>query len=151
MKKLLSVHIHQTAIDAALLITRVGIAILMLVHGLPKLGMLLSDGPVQFPGMMGMSPEFSLTMAVMSEVACSILLLIGLGTRFAVLPLIATMLVAVLLVHSTDPFIKKELGIHYLLTYVFLFFAGSGKYSLDYWFQKKLTPQNIKIVIKGVI
>ena len=141
MRKLLSVNIHPTTIDATLLITRVGIAILMLVHGLPKLGMLLSGGPVQFPGIMGMSPELSLTMAVMAEVACSILLLIGLGTRLAVIPLIATMLVAVLLIHGADPFIKKELGIHYLLTYAFLLFAGSGKYSLDYWFQRKLTPQ----------
>jgi len=137
MKKLLSVNPSSNVIDLILLLTRVGIATLMLVHGLPKMFMLFSGQPIQFPPVMGMSAELSLGLAVFAEVLCSVLLLVGLGTRFAAVPLIITMLTAVLLIHGADPFGKKELGIHYLLTYVVLFLAGSGRYSLDYILQRK--------------
>src|SRR5690606_8432778 len=129
MKKLLNVQ--PLYMDSVLLIARVVIALLMLVHGLPKLGMLFSGDPVAFPGVMGMSPEFSLLLAVFAEVACSFLILIGLGTRLAVIPLIITMLVAVFIAHAGDPFAKQEMGLHYLLVYVMLLITGSGKYSLD--------------------
>jgi len=129
MKKILNPNAFN--LDGVLLIARIGIAALMLVHGIPKLGMLLSGEPVAFPGVMGMNPELSLTMAVFAVVVCSILLLVGLGTRLAVIPLIFTMLVAVFYIHAADPFAMQELGLHYLLVYILLLFAGSGRYSLD--------------------
>lgn len=137
MKQLFSVNTNSNLTDVALLFARVSVAVLMLVHGLPKLAMLFAGGPLQFPGVMGMSPELSLALAVFAEVGCSVLLLVGLGTRIAAIPLIITMLVAVLMIHGADPFGKKELGIHYLATYVMLLFAGSGKFSVDYLLQKK--------------
>jgi len=123
MKKLFSTA-HSSATDAALFIARIGIAILMLTHGLPKLEMLLSGGPVQFPPVMGMSPDVSLALAVFAEVGCSVLLLVGLGTRLATVPLIITMLVAVFSIHAADGMDKKEPGLHYLLVYVILLLAG---------------------------
>ncbi|OKL38663.1 DoxX family protein [Pontibacter flavimaris] len=132
MKKLLSVYQSANSIDVALLIARVGIAALMLGHGLPKLEMLFAADPVQFPEVFGLSATTSLALAVFTEVICSILILIGLGTRLAAIPLIITMLVAVFLVHSADPFAKQELGLLFLLPYVVLLLTGSGKYSLDY-------------------
>src|SRR5690606_33239961 len=113
MKKLIQVHPLSVNTDAVLLITRIAVAALMLWHGLPKLLMLLSGDPVQFPSVLGLSAELSLTLAVFSEVICSVLILIGLGTRFAVIPLIITMLVAALHFHAPDPFVKKELGLLY--------------------------------------
>jgi putative oxidoreductase len=44
-----------------------------------------------------------------------------------------TMLVAVFHVHIADPFVKQEMGLHYLLTYTALFIMGSGRYSLDHY------------------
>ena len=129
MKKIINPNAFN--LDGVLLIARVGIAVLMLVHGIPKLGMLFSGDPITFPGIMGMSPALSLTLAVFAEVICSLLLLFGLGTRLAVIPLIVTMLIAVFFIHGTDPFAKQELGLHYLLVYLLLLFAGSGRYSLD--------------------
>ncbi|WP_018477699.1 DoxX family protein [Pontibacter roseus] len=137
MNKLISVNQSPSSIDAALLISRVAVATLMLTHGIPKLVMLLSGEPVQFPAVLGLSAESSLALAVFSEVICSLLILVGLGTRLATLPLIATMLVAVFYVHGADPFAKQELGLLYLLPYVVLLLAGSGKYSLDYLLQQK--------------
>lgn len=135
MKKLLSIDILSKNIDSVLLFVRVGIASLMLVHGLPKLEMLLS-GDVQFASVFGMSPALSLVLAVSAEVFCSVLLLFGLGTRLAVIPLIFTMLTAVFYIHAADPFARQELGLLYLLVYVLLFVTGSGRYSLDYLLHK---------------
>lgn len=129
MKKIF--NIHPINLDSLLLIARIVIAALMLVHGIPKLLMLFSGEPVNFPGIMGMNPALSLTLAVFAEVLCSVLILFGLGTRLAVIPLIITMLIAVFYVHIADPFSKQELGLHYLLVYVLLFMSGSGRYSLD--------------------
>jgi putative oxidoreductase len=70
-------------------------------------------------------------------VVCSIFILFGLGTRLAVVPLIITMLVAVLYIHSADPFAKQEPGLQYLILYVILFITGSGKYSIDYLLHRK--------------
>ncbi len=137
MKKLLNVNEATTATDIAVLIARIGIASLMLTHGFPKLMMLISGGPIQFPPVFGMSPELSLILAVFAEVVCSVLLLAGLGTRLVLIPLFITMLVAVLLIHSSDPFSAKEPAILYSLVFGTLFLTGSGRYSLDYLIQKK--------------
>lgn len=137
MKKIFSVNNTSNTTNTALLIARAGIAALMLTHGIPKLMMLLSGAPVQFPPVMGLSAELSLGLAVFAEVFCSVFLLAGFATRLAVLPLIITMLVAVLFIHGDDPFAMKEPALHYLLVYIVLLFAGSGKYSIDYLLQGK--------------
>lgn len=131
MKKFFEINPEQISIDVALLLARIGIAGFMLTHGLPKLMMLFGDAPVQFPGVMGMEPGFSLALAVFAEVVCSILILIGFGTRLATVPLIITMVIAVFYIHAADPFAVKEMGLHYLLVYVVLFLMGSGRFSLD--------------------
>ena len=144
MKNLFSTDHNARSIDIALLIARVGVGVLMLVHGLPKLATLFSGEPVKFPGIV-INGELSLILAVFAEVICSLLLIVGLGTRLVVIPLIITMLVAVLHIHAADPFAKQELGLHYLLVYVVLLITGSGKYSLDYLLQSK-SKKNYKHV-----
>lgn len=137
MKKIFSINESSNATDIGLLIAKIGIAAVMLTHGIPKLMMFFSGEPVQFPAVMGMSAEWSLGLTIFSEVLCSVFLLVGFATRLAVIPLIITMLVAVLIVHLSDPFSMKEPALHYLLVYVMLLFAGSGKYSMDNLLQAK--------------
>ena len=131
MTRLLTTEVKQTQLDVALLALRIGIAAMMLVHGLPKLQMLLSGDVSQFPSVLGMGSGLSLALATLAEVLCSILILIGLGTRLASIPLLITMLVAVLIVHATDPFAAQELGLLYLMGYVVLLLLGGGRFSLD--------------------
>jgi putative oxidoreductase len=144
MKKILSVNKATTTTDIALLVARIGIAALMLTHGIPKLAMLLSGAPIQFPQVLGMSAEISLALAIFAEVFCSILLLAGFATRLAVIPLAITMLIAVLVIHSADPLANREPALYYLLVYVVLLFGGSGKYSIDYLLQRnrKVEPSS---------
>ena len=136
MKKLLSLDQTIANRDIAILLLRVTIGALMLSHGIPKL-MSLFSGNIQFPAIFGLTAELSLSLAVFAEVICSFLLILGIGTRLATIPLIITMVVAVFYIHADDPFAKQEPGILYLLPYVILFITGSGKYSIDYLLQRK--------------
>lgn len=131
MRKLLGLNPEPIFVNVSLLIARIGIGALMLTHGWPKLMMLLGDDPIQFPGVMGLGATASLTLAVFAEVVCSILILLGLATRLASIPLLITMLVAVFHIHANDPFAMQEMGVLYLLAYAILLLMGSGKYSLD--------------------
>ena len=140
MKKILSVNHSTSATDFALLLARVGIASLMLTHGIPKFIKLFSGEPIQFASVMGMSEGVSLGLAVFAEVICSVFILIGLGTRLATIPLITTMLVAVFIIHAADTIDVKESALHYLMVYIVLLFMGSGKYSVDF-----LLNRNIRI------
>ncbi|MCC9167745.1 DoxX family protein [Pontibacter harenae] len=138
MNKLLNLYQNSKNTDLALLVVRITVAGLMLTHGLPKLDMLLSSDPVQFPAVFGLSTSSSLALAVFAEVVCSVLILVGLGTRLAVIPLIFTMLIAAFYIHGADPFAKKEPAILYLIPYVMLLLTGSGKFALDHLLQHKI-------------
>ena len=132
MKKILGVGDNGVRSSTALLLLRSGLGLLMLVHGVPKMMMLFNDGPIAFPPVLGMTAEVSLLLTVFAEVLCSVLIVAGLATRFAAVPLAITMFIAVFVIHGADPFANKELAIHYLLGYIVLMIAGSGKYSFDY-------------------
>jgi putative oxidoreductase len=60
-----------------------------------------------------------------------VLLILGVATRLAVIPLIITMVIALTSVHANDPFNKQEPALLYLLVYLVLLVAGSGKFSVD--------------------
>jgi putative oxidoreductase len=123
--------------DVALLIARVGIAALMCTHSIPKLIQLFSDEPVKFPPVMGMNSELSLPLTMFAEFICSLFVFVGLGTRLAAIFSGITMLVAALYIHAADAFPVKEMSLHFLLVYVVLLIAGSGRYSIDYLLQQK--------------
>jgi putative oxidoreductase len=55
----------------------------------------------------------------------------GYKTRYALIPLIITMLVAGLITHLDDPWGKKELAVLYFTVFLTLFLTGPGKYSVD--------------------
>ena len=112
-----------------LLILRLSLGLTMLIsHGLPKY-LSYSQKALRFPDPLGVGSELSLILVVFSELFCSLLLIFGLATRVVLIPLIITMFVAFFVVHSGDPFYKKELAFMYLMGYLSLFFAGGGAFS----------------------
>lgn len=139
MNRLFNTNYNHRSLDFALLILRLAIAVLMLTHGIAKLNTLLEGGEIKFPDPIGVGPVLSLVLAVFAEVFCSALILIGLATRLAVLPLIITMVIAVLVIHGADGMAEKELGLHYLVAYLVLLFAGSGRFSIDSLISRKTT------------
>jgi putative oxidoreductase len=131
MKKLFNTTASTFQVNISLLILRIGISALMLTHGWPKLMRLIQGGEISFPDPLGMGPTLSLVMATLAEFGGSILIILGLATRFASFSLAFTMFVAVFIVHAGDPFSKMEMGLIYLLVYIILMITGGGKYSLD--------------------
>ena len=108
----------------------------MLTHGTLKLQHLLA-GEFQFADPIGLGPGVSLALATFAEFLCSVLVILGLGTRLATIPLIITMSVAAFITHSADPFGRKELPFLYLVVFIVLLLTGGGKYSVDNFFSKK--------------
>ena len=118
-------------LSIGLLLLRLGFGGLMLTHGIPKI-MNYATLATQFPDPLGMGSQLSVTMAIGAEVGCSALLILGLFTRLATIPLIITMLVAILIVHGGDPFAKKELAITYLIPFLTLLLTGPGRFACDH-------------------
>jgi len=136
MKKIFTTNYSPVAFNLSTLILRLSAGTFMLTHGVPKLQHVLA-GEMQFADPFGLGPGVSLVLAVFAEFLCSILLILGLGTRLATIPLIVTMGVAGFLSHGADPFGRKELALFYLAVYIVLLLLGGGKISVDYFLQKK--------------
>lgn len=100
-------------------------------HGLPKISRLMGDKPIKFADPIGIGAEATLVLAIIIEVFCSLLIILGWKTRWAAIPLIIVMLFAVFVIHLYDPFNKKEMAIMYLLTLGTIYVFGPGKYALD--------------------
>jgi putative oxidoreductase len=118
--------------DKALLLLRLMMGGGMLFgHGWGKLLKLLAGPPFKFGDPLGVGNDFSLGLAVFAEVVCALLIIIGFKTKWATIPLIITMVVAVFIVHWDDPFGSKEKGLLYLTGYLVLLLTGPGWYSID--------------------
>lgn len=114
-----------------LLVLRASFGLMMLFsHGLGKLTG-FAENSDKFPDPLGVGNSLSMGLAIFAEFGCSILIILGLATRFAAIPLIVTMAVAVLVIHADDPWNKKEFALLYLAPFLTLVFTGAGRYSLD--------------------
>jgi len=118
--------------DVALLLIRITFGAAMCFgHGLGKWGKLFSGEEISFADPFGVGPVASLAMAVFAEVICSILLMLGLLTRWAAIPLIITMGVAFFTVHISDEFARQEKAILFGVTFIALLLTGPGRFSVD--------------------
>ncbi len=136
IKKVLSAKLNDNQINISLLILRITAGVLMAHHGWQKLSNFSSIEP-KFMEFMGLSKSISLGLVVGAEFFCSLLLIIGLGTRFALVPLVITMVVAVFKAHSGEIFGDGETAFLYLAIYVTLLLKGAGKYSADHYLFSK--------------
>lgn len=79
----------------------------------------------------GIGDEASLIVCIFQQIFCSIMLVLGVQSRFAALMLFANMAVAVKF-HFFDPFCAvKALPTLFLGIYAFLIISGGGRFSLD--------------------
>lgn len=123
--------------DVGLLLFRITVSCFMLTHGLPKLGMLFADGPVEFVDPLGVGQTTSLVLTIIAEVVCSFLIIIGLLTRVATIPLIIVMSIAFFYIHMADDFGTKEKAGLYLISFILLLITGPGRYSFDNLISKR--------------
>lgn len=127
MAKLLGPRTNDAVINLWLLLLRVAGGGFMLTHGIPKF-LKLINGDLSFADPIGLGSTVSLLLVVFAEFLCSVLLIFGIGTRLATVPLIVTMSVAAFISHSGGPFQRKETALLYLLIFITLLVFGGGKY-----------------------
>ena len=108
---------------------------MMLTHGIDKLAN-FSERSGRFYDPFGIGSPASLALAVFAEVVCAALLIPGIYTRLAALPLAITMMVAAFLRHAADPFATKEKALLFLVMYLVIACTGPGRFSVDYVFRK---------------
>ncbi|OFY41743.1 MAG: DoxX family protein [Bacteroidetes bacterium GWF2_40_14] len=123
--------LRDNGFSAALLLLRVGIAIMIMTHGWAKIQGFNAFSQA-FPDPIGLGSELSLILAIGAEFFAAIFVIAGLLTRLSLIPMAFTMIIAAFVTHAADPFQVREMALLYLLVFVTLFLLGPGKYSLDY-------------------
>jgi putative oxidoreductase len=144
-----------------LLILRLGIGGYLCSHGVGKLRMLLAGDFAMFGDPIGIGAVPSLILVTMAEFLCALLLMVGLGTRFAAVPPVISMGVAAFVAHAKDPWssetaamaffsgasktwFSKEPALMYLVVALALAFTGAGALSLDGWIaQRRTQPDSV--------
>ena len=130
MKKLLSTKYSAGAFSTAMLALRLGLGILMMMHGYDKL---VHFGAKQntFMNFLGMGSTLTLALVVFAEFFCSVFIVLGLFTRLATIPLIITTCVIIFKVNHGHVFLDDETAPLYLIGYLVLLLVGPGKASVD--------------------
>jgi putative oxidoreductase len=121
---------HKGMASFALLVLRASFGLMMLTHGWPKV-LSFIDSPSSFPDPIHLGPAWSHGLTAFAEFICAILIIIGLGTRWAAFPLMVAMSVAAFVIHGKDPFGDREMAVMYLAAYTTIMILGAGSYSLD--------------------
>src|SRR5262245_20298865 len=87
-------------------------------------------------------PGFTAAFVGATELVCGALILIGLLARIAVIPLMITVVVAIITVKMEDLSGVKDLlrteELHYIVFFIWLAIAGAGALSLDEWLARRL-------------
>lgn len=107
---------------------------LFLKHGWEK-PTNFSQMAAHFPDPLHLGPVLSLLIALLSDAVCSILVLIGLATRWAALFIVCNVFVAWGFVHHFQFFARgtagEVIGL-YIAAFLSLAVMGPGRFSLDY-------------------
>jgi len=117
--------------DIGLLYARLaGAALLLWVHGLPKLlhwqhELANIEDPLHLGG------GVTLACALFAEVVCPVLVAIGLFTRLASLPVLFLLLVSMVLVHPDWTIADGQFGWLLIIVFGTLALGGGGRFSVD--------------------
>ena len=130
MRKLLSTNYSAGTFTTAMLFLRIVAGGLMLVHGYDKM-VHFNETAGQMMNFMGIGSKASTALVIFAEFFCSILLILGLFTRLACIPLIICMSVALFMAHNGDFLGKGQIAALFLICYIVLLFVGAGKVSVD--------------------
>lgn len=128
--------------NMARLFMRLFVGVMFMQFGIRQL-VHYSEMAPDFPTVFGMESATCLTLMIVIELVCSLLIMVGFLTRIATIPAVASMLAAeYYIVHdlleqtsiygidSTQP---GYLPIMFIGIFLFILLAGPGKISLDYF------------------
>lgn len=138
--------------DSALLLLRLVLAAVFIFHGSQKLfgwfGGHGIEGTAGWMASIGIPlPTLSAILAATAEFFGGLVLLIGTGTRLAVVPLTITMAVAIITVHGSAGFSNQAGGFEYPLTLgitlIALGLMGPGQFTLARLFAPRRAAQQV--------
>lgn len=123
---------EETAQNAGLLFLRLsGSSFLLVVHGLPKLlnwsaQLQLIEDPFH------LGASLTLGLAVFAEVLCPLLIIVGVLTRLACLPVLSVLTIALFVVHPEWTLEQGQFGWLLMIIFLTLFIAGPGRLALNH-------------------
>ncbi|MEO5909056.1 MAG: DoxX family protein [Ginsengibacter sp.] len=130
MSKFLSTKYSSGAFNLGMLVLRIATGLLLANHGYAKL-VKFSSLKYKFMNFMHLGSTVSLSLIIFAELVCGILLILGLFTRFACIPIIIGMIVVVFVASHGQIFDAGEKGMVYLAATLTILLCGPGKISVD--------------------
>ena len=113
------------------LVLRLGAGTLLIYgHGWTKL-MHFAEKSKAFPDPLHVGSSVSLALAVLAEVICPALVLVGFLTRWAAVPTVIMFSVIVFVYLGGKPFGDRELAMIYALPFLAIAIMGPGRWSID--------------------
>jgi uncharacterized membrane protein YphA (DoxX/SURF4 family) len=120
--------------DLALLLVRVGLALVFLAHGWEKISGM--EYTIQYFASLNLSPVLAYLVAY-TEFIGGLLMLVGFGTGWAGVALAATMVGSIVMVKLGKGFVGGyEFDLMLFLSAISISLAGAGDYTLKYLFRK---------------
>ena len=141
-------HAPTLTTSLGLLVLRLAFGGYMVTHGWAKVQMIRAGQYEMMGDPIGLGPTASLWLVAAAEFGCAILVMLGLGTRLAALPIAFAMGVAALVAHKADPWtmggayelfmagqtkmpVSKQPAVLFLAAFLALALTGAGRLSLD--------------------
>ncbi|MCC6572967.1 MAG: DoxX family protein [Planctomycetes bacterium] len=124
--------------NLGLLFLRLTAGVFLMSHGAQKVGKIV-DGSIYAPDFqfwpdLGLGPQRAFMGLAASEFLFAGLVVIGLATRLAALPVVFSMCVAAFVFHAQagqTPFNEGEKALLYAIIFSTLVMTGAGRYSVD--------------------
>jgi putative oxidoreductase len=110
---------------------------LMTTHGLKKLGIGVEQAEV-VPNPLGLPEQLNSLFATSANLFFPVLVIVGLFTRLATLPVLAVTMTGYFILHWNDSLPEKDMPFMYSLSFLLILLFGPGKFSIDYLINKKL-------------
>ncbi|WP_167511680.1 DoxX family protein [Flavobacterium nitrogenifigens] len=133
IKQILYSDLGTSFNNAALLVFRILLAVeLFRVHGMKKFR--VENGQKEHvPNPLHLPEKLNGLVATFSDTVIPFFIILGLGTRLAVLPTIGVTAIGYFVVHKNDSLEVRDVPYMYTLSLLLLLALGAGTYSLDYY------------------
>lgn len=133
IKQILYSDLGSSFNNAALLVFRILLAVeLFRVHGMKKFR--VENGQKEHvPNPLHLPEKLNGLVATFSDTIVPFFIILGLGTRLAVLPTIGVTAVGYFVVHRKDSLEVRDVPYMYTLSLLLILALGAGTYSLDYY------------------
>jgi putative oxidoreductase len=148
MEKLLRfitvVYPSPRSFHLSLLIFRVAASVeLIVAHGLKKIGIGVEKAEV-IPNPFHLPEGLNSAFAIGGNLFFPLLIIAGLLTRLAILPVLMITLAGYFFVHWHDPVLVRDTPYIYSIIYLLLLVLGPGKYSVDFLLHKSTTFPSVR-------